>query len=236
MSQEDQKEKEQKNQVWKKWWFWAIVAVIAIAWIVNFANNDESQPTATNQQEEQGQEQVEEEQQEPEQQVAWPDVELNEESVKEALKSVNDAAVVQIDDDTLKKIEIVDNTGTQDQQDKIVNVYVDPGIVWDETDYARKMANSIVAYSELLFQHPDVSMLRLWGSTTFVDQYGNEKEETAVRIEWDRETAEKVNYSNFKNIVISDYGRAYEIASNYYIHPGLYKNLKEFELPAQGGK
>ncbi len=212
-------EKKEENQKELKWWQAILAVIFLIAIFYNYAKDNDSTAPVSNQQPAH----------EQEQKAEWPNVELNEANVKEALKKAKGTWVVRINDETLKKIEIVDHAGTAEPNDKIVNVHIHPDAIWDEKDYVRKLGSTTAAYGEILHKHPNVSLVRVWGLSTFEDLKGNEKEETAVRIEWSRETASKVSAEK----VDDNYMLAYELADAYYIHPGIYRNLKEFSLPAQ---
>jgi hypothetical protein len=227
--------------IYKKWWFWAAIVII----IVIITPNDDAEketpqqadaPAVAETEPEELPESVDDvadvtetDAEEPvnEPVVKWPDANVTVDSVKNALKDAKGARTIKLTDSTLKEIAINDHMGTDAPTDKIVHVHVNPGTVWDETDYARRLAESIVTYSEVMFKHPDVAEVIIWGYTQFTDEYGNEKENVAIRIGWSRATSEKVNYDNFKSMVTGDYTRSYNLADSYMIHPGIFQRLKD---------
>ncbi|WP_067923717.1 hypothetical protein [Alicyclobacillus shizuokensis] len=138
----------------------------------------------------------------------------------------------------ITSVQVLDNAGTKTQGDKIVWVKVKPDAVWNETDYAQILAQTMTAWSQKLFENPKVTMVRLWGMADFTDQYGKQSTQPAVKIEWSRATAKKIAWDNFRDMVDMDFKKAYQIADYYYFHPGMWKNLKDSdkkELPVEGG-
>lgn len=164
----------------------------------------------------------------------WPNGEITEDRIKSALEGAQGLNVIKVKDGLTR---VVINAGTAAPDGKQVHIILNPGTVWDETDLAKKMASTFVSYSEVLFAHPKIEEVVVWGDTKFTDQYGKESVEPAVRINWKRATAEKVEYKNFKDMVISDYTRSYNIADSYYFHPSVYSKLKDKQtLKAQAVK
>jgi len=167
----------------------------------------------------------EEKKEEPKQESKWYEQPLSKDIVKAALKDINGLKAIELTDKTVKEGKIIDNAGNETKNDKIVELGITPDTFWNETDYAEMMGATIISYSEQLFKNNNVSQVRIIGYTAFTDEYGNEEEEAAVRISWDKETAQKVDYENFYDLVLTDYTRSYKLANNYYIHPAIHKNL-----------
>ncbi|MDO3680658.1 hypothetical protein [Paenibacillus ehimensis] len=187
-------------------------------------NDEKAQKDATEEKKEEvKKEEPKKEEPKKEEVKKWPDVQLSEETIKTALNDLKGLGYIKLDDKTLKAIEVRGDSETS----KMINIRLDPGTVWDETDFAEKMANSIVYYGEILFKHPNIKEVTLWGYTSFTDQYGKSNEALAVKIGWDKETADKVDFNKFKDMALADYKRSFNIATQYYFHPAIYKNLKD---------
>lgn len=100
-----------------------------------------------------------------------------------------------------------------------------PEYFWDEKQLVKQTGIGMVKISRELFKNPNVKAVVISVWTSFVDQYGKESDERALSIRWTREVNDKVDYKNFKNMVISDYKKAFEIATSYTIHPGIAKEI-----------
>lgn len=147
----------------------------------------------------------------------WPDVEVNAESIRAAIKGAGGSNTVSVSDKTVKDISF--DAGT-------VIIKMNPGTIWDEKRFLLEFGHSVVSFSEILFKNKLVNKVTLEGYTTFTDQYGKSNEGRGVTITWDRATNDKLDYKGFENLLIGDYTRAYSLAVNYQIHPGIYNGLK----------
>jgi len=59
---------------------------------------------------------------------------------------------------------------------------------------------------ERLFKNPDVSEITVFARAKFLDKYGNEIVETAMKVNMTRDTADKIkNWENFESLVALDY-------------------------------
>lgn len=77
---------------------------------------------------------------------------------------------------------------------------------------------------------PEINSIIFWYETEFIDTKGNESTETAFRMTFSRENAKNINYENYKVKCTLDYNNMLIVADNYYIHPAIKKNLKNFNL------
>lgn len=84
----------------------------------------------------------------------------------------------------------------------------------------------MVQASEMLFKHPKVSIVRVTTATKFVDSYGKEFDGDAMRLGFKRETANKIDWKNMKDMVELDYKKILTIADEKYLSPAIAKNLK----------
>jgi len=76
------------------------------------------------------------------------------------------------------------------------------------------------------FQDENVNEVYVELMVTMIDSKGNESIEPVIKYNYDRETFEELNYENFTNMAYSEEWRILREANYYYIHPGIYKNLK----------
>lgn len=108
----------------------------------------------------------------------------------------------------------------------VVVTFKDDITYWDENDFVKRSANTGVALMEYIFKNPDVKSVNIVTPTTMTDSKGNESLDNVIKVTWDRELSDSVNYKNFKDMVLVEYPRYYNEAVTYYIHPGIYKNIK----------
>lgn len=228
-----------KKPIYKRWWFWLIGIVV----VFNLFNGDDESGNAgsdnnnvevvSSEQNEPEPVEIEETESEPEPVENWTELELTKESIETALQDAEGVKTEKLTEDSLREIDILDHAGTEAPNDKIIHVKFNPGTVWDETDFAERVASSIVGYSEILFQHPNTEELVVWGLAEFTDEYGNKEENTGARISFTRSTFDKINFDSFHDMVLVEYWRAYSVSDSYMIHAGLYQNIKDFNgLPA----
>lgn len=116
--------------------------------------------------------------------------------------------------------------GAIDVADGIINVHVTIVDDFGSQDDLMKAGNTLVVIAETLFKNPAVKMVGVTGDMGFVDSYGNNKTDAGVKIIWDRETYSKINFKNYRDLVLVDFKRPFQIASAYTIHPAIYKELK----------
>lgn len=64
-------------------------------------------------------------------------------------------------------------------------------------------------------------------TTTMVDQKGNESEEPVINYTYTRESFEELNYDKFSNMAFGQQWRVLNESDAYFIHPGIYINLKD---------
>jgi hypothetical protein len=213
----EDKETVPEKPVYKRVWFW-IAAIVIVSIAIAGADDEKERKQAQDNTEVTAPAAESKPEPEPEPAPQWPDVELSRETVATALSDVKGGRSVKVTEDTLRSVEFVKDS---------VQLRINLGTAWNEKDYARKMADSIVRYSEVLFEHPDVGSVILTGYTEFTDEYGNAKDDVAIYIEWSRATSDKIDYDNLTDIVALDYTRAFAIADGYKIHAGMYAKLAD---------
>lgn len=233
-----------RKPIFKTWWFW--VAVVAIVGIIGmFTNNDESptppEPTVaadTTQTEDQATNDTanvadksatntpEETVKEPEKEEPafdWKTAEVNEENIKKALTdNVGAAMAIPLSEKTFRKfVSSMDTKGTY------VEITVNPGLFGDEKDFVKKAGGSLIAYSKVLFQNPDVYEVSVVAN---IDNVGG-GENQGVYISWRRNQAEGVDYDKVLDDMFGDITIPYQMARKYSIQKELFEGLTDFDLP-----
>lgn len=140
--------------------------------------------------------------------------ELTKENIDKALVSVIDSNKYKGSDITVEK------------NKNIVDIYYNPGDVWDETGLMKSTANNAVNVMEVLFKNPKVDTVWFWTETTMVDAKGNSSNEKVVNVCLTKANAKDINWTKFKEMVMIDYNKLFDIADFKYIHPGILKKLK----------
>lgn len=77
------------------------------------------------------------------------------------------------------------------------------------------------------FKDKNVDVVYVELTTTMIDQKGNESVEPVIKYNYSRKSFEELNYDNFANMAYGQQWRILQEADYYYIHPGIYKNLKD---------
>lgn len=126
----------------------------------------------------------------------------------------------------LVDVRVVEHMGTEDNpDDRIVYLHYRPESIWDDKSLVKETARTAVEVMEKLFKNPKVGLVSVWVETEFTDQYGKSSVENAVKVGLERATADKIEWENFKDLVLLDYNRLLDIADAKYIHPAVRKNL-----------
>lgn len=102
------------------------------------------------------------------------------------------------------------------------NPYDEDTFIRDSSMYALKAAKDI--YENC----PEVNKIYFEFDMKFMDKYGKESVSKAFGFYYEREMAEKVNYDNFKNMVLVDYNKMWNVINTTYIDPVVTRGLKKF--------
>lgn len=147
---------------------------------------------------------------EPEPEIPLTEQELTEDVVRQlaGLKDITDVQILGL------------------EGERIVWVYYPLGSIWDEDHGVQLAADKALAAFEGLFAHREVVKVATFAQGTFLDQYGNESTENAVRITWSRATAEQINWDKFRGMVASEPERVYNLAESYAFHAGFYQGIE----------
>ncbi len=155
---------------------------------------------------------------------SFAEKELSEESVRAEISKLSFGRSMAGQD--IESVELIDNLGTDNPlDDKIVALTYNPKSIWDAKDLVKKTTDTTLALSEGLFKHPKVSLIRVFTKTVFTDSYGKEDTENAVKIELKRATVDKIDWVNFKIMVLVDYNKLLDVADFVWIHPSIKKAL-----------
>ncbi|MFA5385898.1 MAG: hypothetical protein WC364_14795 [Eubacteriales bacterium] len=109
-------------------------------------------------------------------------------------------------------------------------VIVKPETFWDDTDLVKMAGEAAISAGDILFKNPNLAQLKVITSAVMTDQYGNEKTESAAYLIIKRETAGKINWTGLAERHISDPGNIYRVVDDFYVHPGVLKNVKTTEI------
>jgi len=78
----------------------------------------------------------------------------------------------------------------------------------------------------LLFSNPTVERVYYWRNQKFIDAYGNDEISKAVAFYMRKDMAMKINWDNFKNLMLADYKNHFNVADDTYIHhPAIQKYI-----------
>jgi hypothetical protein len=154
--------------------------------------------------------------------------EVTEESVKSALASLKEASYRVMSEKEITKVEVSDDLAgiSEDiSEGKIITVYFKPETVWDEKDTLKMTAGTAVAVMRRLFAHPKIASVTVWVDGDFTDQYGKTETAKAALVQITKQTADKIEWDEFKNMVLVDYNKLFNIADAKYIHPAILKKI-----------
>jgi len=226
MKEKEVKEtEEQKPKKKFKKWIWALVAVFVIIVIASAGGGGDDGKESTGSEAE------------PEQMVTastWATDDVTEDNIRKALSGKAPVDTVLKDSEfpkNISSIEIVDNANIEGH--KNVMLHYTSGTVWDETDLVKKAGGTAIIAGSILFNNPKIETVGLFTETEMTDQYGNTEQEVVIKIVLTCEIANKINWEGIADRHITDPGNIYRIADNYFIHPGVLKNLKLDEVQIQ---
>jgi len=148
---------------------------------------------------------------------------VTETSVRNAIKDLSGTGVAL--KGNITQIEVLDDLGTPDSNDKIIHVYYKPE-VWDEKDAMSRAVHTAIATMKTLFRNDKVGEVVMWQQGEFSDKYGKATTETAVRIMMDKEIADKiVDWGKVDERAWADYSTFFDLAELQYVHPAIGRAL-----------
>ncbi|CAM4269020.1 hypothetical protein [Bacillus paranthracis] len=143
-----------------------------------------------------------------------PPVEKKEESLEEKVKKV---VSKKFGEKKVESVQINDNLGTEDPDDKIVlitaegkenltNNMTKKGMWMDTKDMLKDFT-----------KEKEISEIAFFYKYPMVDVYGNKKNDTIMKLTFDRATLDKINFDNFLTDNVP------KIAKDYWQHPAIDK-------------
>ncbi|WP_240678707.1 hypothetical protein [Bacillus cereus] len=119
--------------------------------------------------------------------------------------------------DKVESIQINDNLSTDDPNDKIVLVTTEAKESATQ-NYTRKgMWIDTIYILKDLKDEKEISEITFFYKYPLVDAYGNEKKDNVMKLQFNRETLDKINYDNLLHDNLP------KIANQYWEHPALTK-------------
>lgn len=203
-----------------------LVLFIIILMIIGSSGDDESQtPTET--------QTASEAQPAPEKpSFDWAAADVTENNIKSALaeETTIDSGIttdVNFPDD-ITEIQIIDITEKEGQKRLLITYKLDNA--WDETDFVKKAAGTILVAGSQLFVNTKIEQITLISQTEMTDKYGKSELTDVASITLTRETADKIDWKGLAWRQVTDPGNMYRVADNYYIAPGILKDVKFDEV------
>jgi hypothetical protein len=164
---------------------------------------------------------------EPEEEIPslnWATAELTEANIRKVLSREFNIDPIYDDGDFPEDI-----TSVTVEENNII-IEFKPETMWDETDFVKRVGGTTIIVGSVLFDNPDVVWVKVVAITEMTDQYGNTEDEEGAFISLDRELADKVDWEGLADRHSSDPGNIYRLSAEYYIHPGIRKNVKMDEV------
>lgn len=96
---------------------------------------------------------------------------------------------------------------------------------WDEDSLIEDTSIDAIKVMKILFKDNRINSVTLNRYASFEDAYGNSKEAIAFNITITKETAKKINWDGIQDKVMLKKASLINIADDYYIAPGIYKEL-----------
>jgi len=102
-----------------------------------------------------------------------------------------------------------------------IKITYGPQRLWKSAkEYLKTTSFSAVENFDRFFtKYDNVTSVVVNSLTVFLDKYGNKIIKTGVMIRIDRETAEKINWNNFKGLILNNWKHLYDVADEFWIHP-----------------
>ncbi|QOS81005.1 hypothetical protein JNUCC31_09095 [Paenibacillus sp. JNUCC31] len=155
----------------------------------------------------------------------WVTAEVTEENVRKALlDNVGGAFAIPLTDETFRKF-----VSSPDVYGERVELTINPGTFWDEKDFVKKAGGSLIAYSKILLDNPNIYEVCI---DVKIDNAGG-GENNAVYLSWRRDQAEKVDMDQVLDNMFGDYTIPFQLARNYRIQDDIYNELEKFSLPKE---
>lgn len=119
-----------------------------------------------------------------------------------------------VDKNDYINVEVNEHMGRNDDT-KMVLVYVK---AHGYKTYKSALINATKVFKELYTSQLPIGEVCIFFKGDFTDKYGNQSEQTAIKIIMDLNTAQNINWQNF------DWRNLPSITNSVYVHPGIDKN------------
>ncbi|MGN5653440.1 hypothetical protein [Bacillus sp. Brlt_9] len=157
---------------------------------------------------------ADEEKKKQEKEVAAQSVEKKEESLEDKVKKL---ASNEFGKGKVESVKVNDNLGTEDPNDKIVLLTAEAKENVSANYTKKGMWIATISILKDLKNEKNISEIAFFYTYPLVDQYGNEKKDNVMKITFNRETLDKINYDNFLHNNLP------KVANQYWEHPALSK-------------
>lgn len=203
-----------KKPFYKKWWFILIAAIFILGGIGNLLESDEAK-----QKREDEKIAVENERKEKEQKKKQEEQQKKEEEAKEEERKKNR----NIDDKIQEDNKNVDSASVTDG---VLQLKSEGKTTFSENTLFHSVYDLFEAMHDG-FEDEGVDKVEVILTTTMVDSKGNESDDEIITYEYSRKSFEELNYDKFANMAFGQQWRILNESDAYWIHPGIYKNLKD---------
>lgn len=159
--------------------------------------------------------------------INYEQVEPSQESVKSALAKLENTSYGVVSENEVAEIKVSNlMTNADKPNEKMIEVKFKPVTNWDEKNLMTKATGTTVEVVKRLFANPNVGLVTVIFDGEFTDSYGKKETGQAVRIALKRETADKIQWEQFRDMVLTNYKKLLEIADTKFIHASISKNLE----------
>lgn len=161
----------------------------------------------------------------------WSKSDITNDTVKQALNQKSEVDPTNKDDKFPADITSIDIENNEtDSALKDIIIHYKPDAAWDETDLVQKAGGTAIVAGSLLFKNNKIGEVIIFTNTDMTDQYGKTADTPAIKIVLNQDLASKVDWKGLSDKHLLDPGNIYRIAADYYIHPGIMKNVKSSDV------
>lgn len=159
--------------------------------------------------------------------INYEQVEPSQESAKSVLTNLLNVSYGVVSENEVSEIKVSNLMVNADKpNEKMIEVRFKPISNWDEKNLMTKATGTTVEVAKRLFTNPNVGLVTVIFDGEFTDSYGKKNIGQAVRIALKRETADKIQWEQFRDMVLTDYTKLLDIADTKFVHSAISKNLK----------
>lgn len=111
-------------------------------------------------------------------------------------------------------------------KDGLLTLETNPGTVWSENSLFHAVYDLFEVMHEA-FEDNSIDEIEAEIQIMMVDSKGNESDESVITYVYTRDSFKELNYDKFSEMAFGQQWRILNEADGYFIHPGIYKNLKD---------